>query len=109
VEQHKSIMPITSANLSESLASAGDVAAPFEDLWQAIWNQPHVAADTLELCRLNLARLHRASAELAFRMPLADPIAEEKISSLLREHWMKDAAFSPTETGGIELHRMVSR
>jgi alkylhydroperoxidase family enzyme len=92
-------MPITSANLLEQLAVAGDAAAPFEDVWRALWNQPHVPAATLELCRLNLARLHRADAELKLRMPLAQhaKISQEKIASLLRENWMKDPLFTEAE------------
>jgi hypothetical protein len=92
-----SIMPVTSANLIEKLAVAGDAAAPFEDVWRAICNQPHVPAATLELCRLNLARLHRADAELGLRMPLAQKVSEDKIAALLREEWTKDPRFSPTE------------
>ncbi|HEY2106945.1 MAG TPA: hypothetical protein VGH29_14205 [Candidatus Binataceae bacterium] len=90
-------MPVTSASLIEKLTAAGDAAAPFDDLWRAIWNQPHVPAPILELCRLNLARLLRADAELALRMPLAGKLSEDKIASLLREEWMKDARFSATE------------
>ena len=90
-------MPVTSANLIDKLTVAGDAAAPFEDVWRAIWNQPHVPAAVLELCRLNLARLHCADAELELRMPLAQRVPEEKIASLLRENWMKDTSFSQTE------------
>jgi hypothetical protein len=90
-------MPVTSANLIDKLAVAGDAAGPFEDVWRAIWNQPHVPAAALELCRLNLARLHHAPAELALRMPLAQTVSEEKIASLLRENWMRDPRFSETE------------
>ncbi len=91
-------MPVTSANLIELLAIAGDAAAPFEELWRALWDQPHVPAATLELCRLNLARLHRAQADLTLRMPLAQAkLPEEKIASLLRENWMKDPLFSESE------------
>jgi len=90
-------MPVNSANLNDKLAVAGDAAAPFDDVWRAIWNQPHVPAPTLELCRLNLARLHRADAELAMRTPLARRLQEEKIASLLREEWMTDPRFSEAE------------
>lgn len=92
-------MPITSANLIEQLAVAGDAAPPFEAVWRALWNQPHVPAATLELCRLNLARLHRADAELKLRMPLGPDarIPEEKIASLLRGNWMKDPLFTEAE------------
>jgi len=92
-------MPVTSANLIEKLRVAGDAAASLEDVWQALWSQPHVPAATLELCRLNLARLHRADAELKLRMPLepGSKIPEEKIASLLRENWMKDPLFTDTD------------
>jgi hypothetical protein len=90
-------MALSSANLIEKLAVAGDAAGPFEELWRALWDQPHVPAATLELCRLNLARLHRARADLALRMPLAHKLSEEKIASLLRENWMKDPLFSGSE------------
>ncbi|HKD70276.1 MAG TPA: hypothetical protein VKB84_25790 [Candidatus Binataceae bacterium] len=90
-------MSVTSANVSEKLTVAGEAAAPFEDVWRAIWNQPHVPASTLELCRLDLARLHHAEAELALRMPLRQGLPEAKIESLLRQNWMKDPAFSETE------------
>jgi alkylhydroperoxidase family enzyme len=92
-------MPTTSDNLIEKLRVAGDAAVPFEEVWRAIWKQPHVPAATLELCRLNLARLHRAEAELKLRMPLpsGSKISDEKIAGLLRENWMKDPLFTETE------------
>ncbi len=90
-------MPVTSANVAELLAAAGESAAAFDEVWRAIWSQPHVPASTLELCRLNLARLHRAQAELAYRMPLAPGIPEAKVQSLLREDWMADPQFSDSE------------
>ena len=71
-------MPITSANVIEKLSVAGDAAIPFQELWRALWNQPHVPAATLELCRLNLARLHRAQDELAMRMPIAPKLSGRK-------------------------------
>jgi hypothetical protein len=88
---------LTSANLIEQLSVAGDAAGPFEELWRALWHQPHVPAATLELCRLNLARLHRSQADLALRMPLAHQLPEEKIASLLRENWTKDPLFSKSD------------
>jgi alkylhydroperoxidase family enzyme len=90
-------MPVTSANVIDQLSVAGGAAAPFEEVWRAIWNQPHVPASVLELCRLNLARLHRADAEMELRMPLEQRIAEHKIQSLLKENWMNDPRFSEME------------
>ncbi len=54
-------------------------------------------AATLELCRLNLARLHRAQADLACGCLSRNKVPEEKIASLLRENWMKDPLFSEGE------------
>jgi hypothetical protein len=94
-------MPVTSANLIGKLADAGAAAEAFDDVWRAIWNQSHVPAATLELCRLNLARLHRAQAELALRMPLAEPIPEDKIASLMSGNWVRDERFSETEKAAL--------
>lgn len=90
-------MPVTSAKVSDLIAAAGESAQAFDHVWRALWNQPHVPASTLELCRLYLARLHRAEAELAFRMPLAQSIPEEKIQILLREQWTADPRFTDSE------------
>jgi alkylhydroperoxidase family enzyme len=95
-------MPVTSASVAELLVAAGESAAAFDDVWRAIWTQPHVPASTLELCRLNLARLHRAEAELAYRMPLARSIPEDKIQSLLREQWKADPRFSDSERAVLD-------
>jgi alkylhydroperoxidase family enzyme len=88
---------LTSGNLIDRLAIAGDSADAFDEVWRAVWNQPHVPASILELSRLNLARLHRADAELAMRMPLEQSIPEEKIHNLLHEEWMTDRRFSESE------------
>lgn len=96
-------MAITSANLIEELGAAGDVARPFEDVWRALLNQPHVPAATLELCRLSLARMHRAPAEMACRMALVEPkLSEDKISSLLSDNWANDPLFSDSERAVLD-------
>ncbi|HEY6131210.1 MAG TPA: hypothetical protein VIV27_04290, partial [Halioglobus sp.] len=41
-----------------------DIAWSFEALYQALWTQPHLPADVLELCRLRLAQLHQCDVEL---------------------------------------------
>jgi len=94
-------MPVNSANLIDQLTAAGDAAASFEEVWQAIWKQPHVPAPILELCRLNLARLHRARAEMALQMPLEHAVGEDKIQSLLGQEWMIDGRFSDAERAAL--------
>ena len=40
-----------------------DLAGKFEALYASLWQQPHLPAQTLELCRLRLAQLHRSDAD----------------------------------------------
>jgi len=40
------------------------MARRYEALWQGVWQQGHVPASVLELCRLRLAQLHGAAREL---------------------------------------------
>ena len=56
--------------------SGGELARRHEALWQAVWQQPHIPARILELCRLRLATLHGATHELQAQPPSgvrADP------------------------------------
>lgn len=51
--------------LTRALTHAGgELARRYTALWQAIWQQPHVPALVLELCRLRLSQLHGLAHEL---------------------------------------------
>jgi len=39
------------------------LAGPYRALNDALWSQPHLPAEILELCRLRLAQLHRCDVE----------------------------------------------
>ena len=51
------------ADRESVLSILPDIAADFNALYAALWTQPHLPADVLELCRLRLAQLHRCELE----------------------------------------------
>lgn len=69
-----------------------EIAVAFESLYQALWTQPHLPAETLELCRLRLAQLHQCAVDLQ-RQECA--IAPDKLQQL--KNWPTDSNFSDAE------------
>jgi hypothetical protein len=88
---------VTSFNLDQALAPAGDIAGMFADLSAKFWDQPHIAADLIELCRLDLAVMHKAVAEQAERHPAAKGLSQAKVDAVLNENWRGNALFSASE------------
>jgi hypothetical protein len=88
---------VTSFNLDAHLASAGEIAGMYADLSAQFWDQPHISADSIELCRLALAVAHKASAEQAERHPAAKGLSQAKIDAVLGERWRRSDLFSPAE------------
>ena len=54
----KTQQPTTAGDVSTLLRAGGAMAECFDRAWDSVWQQPHVPAGVLELCRLRLARLH---------------------------------------------------
>ncbi len=96
--------PVTSLDLDQHLATAGALAASFQDASDRIWRQPYIAAGLLELVRLRLARLHDAEAELKVRQPaaLVGSLPEAKVDRVMTGDWGKDSAFSTTERAVLD-------
>jgi len=69
----------------------------FAELSAKFWDQPHIAADSIELCRLALAVMHKAPAEQAERHPSAKGLSQPKIDAVLGERWRASDLFSPAE------------
>ena len=72
----------TSVTLDAHLTKAGPAAESFARLWVSLWQQDHVPAMTLELCRLTLARMHDDAAEIAAASPF---LASNAISAARRQ------------------------
>jgi alkylhydroperoxidase family enzyme len=92
---------VTSFTVDECLAPAGGIATLFADLSARFWDQPHLSAGLIELCRLALAVLHRAPAEQALRHPAASDLAQSKIDAVLGETWRRSGALSPAEKSAL--------
>jgi ATP/maltotriose-dependent transcriptional regulator MalT len=93
---------VTSFTLDDRLAVAGPIAAQFRDLAAQFWDQPHVPPALLELCRLDLAVLHKAEAEQAQRNPAVPVIDQARIDAVLGENWRKSPIFTAAEKAALD-------
>jgi len=88
---------LTSITLDEYLAKAGPAAVTFAGLWGKLWQQPYVAADMLDLCRLTFARLHDDATEQAAVNPHAPSLGAPRRKSVLEGRAFDDPVFSPAD------------
>ena len=97
------MITLTSLDLDAQLASAGPAAASFAALWQALWRQERLPSELLELCRLQLARLHQDAVEIAAVNPnLPRPLALYRRESVLAGRAHADPDFSAAEKAVFE-------
>ncbi|MBV6416035.1 MAG: hypothetical protein CMLOHMNK_00562 [Steroidobacteraceae bacterium] len=97
--------PLDSFSLTAALGRpGGELARRHEVLWHSLWQQPHVSAQILELCRLRLAQLHGATRELAVEPPagLCAGLDAGKRAILLSGNWTRDARLSAAERAALE-------
>jgi hypothetical protein len=93
---------LNSQSLSQSvLQPAGRLGQDYDALWAAFLRQSYVPLATLELCRLRLAQLHRASAEYTARAPGVS-LDSARVDSLLQGRWEQDSGFSAAEKAALE-------
>jgi alkylhydroperoxidase family enzyme len=103
--------PLDTRTVARALAPAPDIARAYEALWEAVWEQPHVPASVLELCRLRIAQMQGATAELAVRTPQAERAGLDpaKVSALLHGRSAAGRHFTAGERVALEfaeLHTM---
>jgi len=91
--------PLTSQTVGQALKAGGNVAQEFDAFWAALQKQPYIPAALLELCRLRLAQMHRATEEVKLRYPgpQKSGLTESKIATLLSGQWEHNPAFTPEE------------
>ena len=92
----------TSNTMSQALHAGGELAASYDAVWNMFWQQNYIPPALLELCRLRLAQLHRATAELGIRQIPASAADEAKIQSLLTGGWAKNKNFGAGELAALE-------
>lgn len=89
--------------LAAMLRPGGELARAYAAFCDAAWQQPHVPAGVLELCRIRLAQLHGAGGELDRRHPAAAgvPEIERKSRSLRAGGWLRDGVLNDAELAAI--------
>jgi hypothetical protein len=100
--------PFTSLTLRDAVTTAAGAAPAFEAMWQALWTQRRVPPAVLELCRLRLAQLHGAAAELEAAHP-AVKVAPDRRESVIRGRFASDGQFSPGEIAALSLAEMYAQ
>lgn len=88
---------LTSITLDDHLAKAGPAAATFARLWAKLWQQPYIAADLMDLCRLTFARLHADPAEQGAANPQASGLTAPRRKAVLEGRAFDDPAFSAAD------------
>jgi len=103
--QLNSSATLDTGTVSRALAPVPDLARAFDALWDAAWTQPHVSASVLELCRLRIAQMHGATAELAVRNPHAQRagLDDAKVHALLTTRSAAGKHFTDGERAALEL------
>jgi hypothetical protein len=91
-----------SSSLAQALTAGGELTQAYDAVWNMFWQQQYIPPALLELCRLRLAQMHRANAELNIRQIPASAAEEAKIQSLLNGTWLKDTNFSNAELAALE-------
>ncbi|MBK9666388.1 MAG: hypothetical protein IPO61_11765 [Gammaproteobacteria bacterium] len=98
---------LNTQTLPSALAAGGRITEAYEAVWDALWMQPHLSSQLLELCRLRLARFHQAPAELELRRDTGlDP---GKADSLLTGNYFRDPQFSPAERAVLEFTEIYAQ
>lgn len=82
----------TGSDRQTTMAALPGITAAFDALYHSLWTQPHLPGETLELCRLRLAQLHRSSVDFA-RSEYA--LSDTKRARLT--HWPTDDEFTEKE------------
>jgi hypothetical protein len=100
-------MTLTTRTLTPALAEGGALLDAYDAVWDALWTQPYIPAEALELCRLRLAQLHGAKAETALRVVPAIP--EEQIRLVLAGRYEGSADFSSLERAVLELAEVYAQ
>ncbi len=97
-----------SLGLQEALVAAGPLAMAYERLWTSIWTQPYLSAQLLELCRLRVARLRGADAELKVRHPSAQQagLSEDKVQAVIGGQITAARGFTPAERVALDFAEM---
>lgn len=97
---------ITTETLASALQAGGALTDDYQAVWEKLWQQSHIPAGLLELCRLRLAQMHRVTAELELRRDVdLDPA---KVQDLVAGKNLNNGRFSEGELAALELAELYA-
>lgn len=98
---------ITTETLADALQPGGALSRDYDAVWQTLWRQNHIPPTLLELCRLRLAQLHGAQAELEQTRDVG--LEAEKAAALRAGTWLDDARFGAAELAALEFTEIYAQ
>jgi hypothetical protein len=104
----KIMSALNTHTLSSRLNPTQKALSIYDSLWKSIWGQTSFPTYLLELCRLRLAKLHRADAELAYRHIETDSLSEEKIQSVINGDYDTAHLFSDAELAVLSVAELYA-
>ncbi len=93
---------LTSLTLDHRLAAAGPIADQFRELSALFWDLTHIPPSLIELCRLDLAVMHKAAAEQTEPNPAVPDLDPGKAAAVLAGSWRKDPSFPAGERAALD-------
>lgn len=79
------------------MANLPGIAAPFGEFYSALWSQPYLPAEALELCRLRLAQLHVCEVEWNRQQVVLPADRREQL-----RRWSGESLYSEGEKACLE-------
>ena len=95
------------ADREAALSGLPEIGERFAALHASFFQLPQLPAETLELCRLRLAQLHRSQADFDLQLAAVDADKREHLVA-----WARHSAFSEAERACLEItevHAMDAR
>lgn len=88
---------VAGVNREQLLDRLPAISGHFRQLYTSMFSLPQVSAETLELCRLRLAQLHRSDADFALE---EFPVSAQQRAQL--HDWPQAAVFTPEQRACLE-------
>ncbi len=98
---------ITTHGLTALLQSGGELSERFHRVWEKYWEQDHIAPAILDMCRMRLAQMHGAGAEIG--LSYVDGISPQQADAIRRGTYGDRGRFDPGQIAALELAEVYAQ